>query len=83
MKHAVTSVSRGAFGGLTLAAFGGALVLGVLSILNATRECAFPGTLQCLFEEETYTQVARLQAFAAAGLALVGGGLALFRRRST
>lgn len=82
MKQAVTSVSRGLFSGLTLAAFGGALFLGVLSLLNATRECTYPGTLECLFEQETFTHVARLQAFAATGLALVGGGLAIFRRRS-
>lgn len=82
MKHAATTVHRGLLSGLALGAFGAALLLGGLSLINATRDCEFPGSLQCLFEEETYRSVARMQALAATGLALLGAGVAIFRRRA-
>ena len=44
-------------------------------------DCQYPGTEQCTFEQATGEGVARLQAFAALGCALVSGGLLLLYRR--
>jgi hypothetical protein len=82
MADAGTSLGRGAISGVMLGAGVSGVVLGVLSVMNATRACTFPGTLECTVELETYSHIARLQGFAAIGLILVAAGVFLFRFRA-
>ncbi|MFT3706147.1 MAG: hypothetical protein QM817_00640 [Archangium sp.] len=81
MADAGTSLGRGAIGGVMLGAGVSGLVLGALSVMNATRACTYPGTLECTVELETYGHIARLQAYAAIGLILIAAGVFLFRFR--
>lgn len=48
---------------------------------NARFECAAPDTEECHFEHQTHGELARLQSYAAVGLACVAGGLFLWSRR--
>ena len=81
MAHPLHSVLRAILGGLTLGALAAAIVFAAAAWNNSHRDCEFPGTEQCTFERSTALGVARLQAFAAIGCALIAGGLYLGYRR--
>lgn len=81
MAPPTNSVVRGIFGGLLLGAMGAALIFLDASWNNSHRDCSFPDTEQCNFELSTAAEVARMQALAAIGFALVSGGLYLVWRR--
>jgi hypothetical protein len=75
------SFARAALGGLAAGLLLAAMALGGLSLQRATQACEAPGTEECTFELQTAREIARLQALAALGCALLGGGLALTARR--
>ena len=81
MAPPLRSVLRATLGGLTLGLIAAALVFAVASWNNAHQDCEYPGTEQCTFERSTAQGVARLQAYAAVGCALLAGGLSLGSRR--
>lgn len=81
MAHPLRSVFRSILGGLTLGLLGAAVIFVISSWNNSHQDCEFPGTEQCTFELSTGEDVARLQAFAAIGCALISGGLSLAYRR--
>lgn len=65
-----------------LGLFGASLVFLWGCWRNANRECEFPNTEECTFELATAQEIARLQAFASIGCALMaGGGYLLLRRK--
>lgn len=64
-----------------LGLFGAALVFLWGAWGNSQKDCEFPGTEECLFEIATSQEIARLQAYAAIGCALISGGLYLSLRR--
>ena len=80
-RRPTNSIVRAIFGGLLLGALGAALIFVVASWNNSHSDCEFPDTEQCNFELSTADEVARMQAFAAIGFALVSGGLYLVWRR--
>jgi hypothetical protein len=84
MAHPLRSVSRAALGGLALGLGAAAIVLVSLAVLRLRVDCSALSTTECDFETEIARSIARLQAFAAVGCALVAGGLgvAIWRPRS-
>ena len=81
MAPPLRSVLRAVLGGLTLGSLAAAFVFAASSWNNSHQDCTYPGTEQCAFELATGEDVARLQAFAAIGCAIVGGGFFLAYRR--
>jgi hypothetical protein len=81
MAHPLRSVARAAVTGLA----GGLAVAAVALLLSAVRrlgvDCAALTPTECQFEEDLARGVARLQAFAALGCALVAAGLLVAVRR--
>ena len=81
MPQPPSSISKGLVWGVDIGLFGGALVLGGLGLQSASRTCEFPDTEECMWEMSMHADMARLQAYGAVGLALVGAGLFLVARR--
>ena len=81
MANSTNSILRGVFGGLLLGAMGAAAIFVAASWINSHRNCEFPGSEECNFELSTAEDVARMQAFAGIGFALVSGGLYLVWRK--
>lgn len=81
MAHPTRSVARAILGGLVLGSLGAALIFVISSWNSSHTVCEFPGTDECNLQEETDDEVARLQAFAGIGFALLSGGLFLALRR--
>jgi hypothetical protein len=71
------AVGLGLGAGLLLAA----VCLGVLALLQQVTCVDSPGSAECAFEQDLHAHIARVQALAALGCALVGGGLTLLTRR--
>ena len=81
MAHPVRSVWRAAVGGLALGLGVAALVLLAFAVRRLQVDCAGLSATECEFETQLARGIARLQAFAALGCALLGGGLGLAVRR--
>lgn len=81
MAHPLRSVSRAALGGLALGLGAAAFVLLTLAVLRLRVDCTTLSPTECGFETDLARGIARLQAFAALGCALVAIGLFLAVRR--
>jgi hypothetical protein len=77
MAHPLRSVSRAALGGLALGLCAAALLLLTLAVLRLRVDCSTLSPTECGFETDLARGIARLQAFAALGCALLAGGLGL------
>jgi hypothetical protein len=82
MANPLRSVGRAAVAGLALGLGCAAVALGVLAVLRLDVDCATLSPAECDFETGLSRGVARLQASAALGCALVAGGLLVALRRS-
>jgi len=73
-------MKRVVIGSFGVAMLGAAAYLGVTAISNVRINCEDGGHPECAFIEETAHEIARKQALAATGCALVGGGLLMWLR---
>ncbi len=81
MSRQVGGLGRSAFFGLFAGLVGSALLLTFFAWRSAHFECESPGTEECMFEETTHADIARLQSYASIGTALIAVGLFLMIRR--
>jgi drug/metabolite transporter (DMT)-like permease len=81
MALPMRSVARAAVGGLAMGLGVAALMLLVFAVRRLGVDCAALTPTECAFETELAHGLARLQAFAALGCALVAAGLFLALRR--
>ena len=75
------SVARAAGGGLAMGLAVAAVLLLVFAVRRLGVDCAALTPTECAFETELARGIARLQAFAALGCALVAAGLTVALRR--
>ena len=81
MAHPLRSVSRAALGGLALGLCARRSSSSPSPMLRLRVDCTTLSPTECGFETDLARGVARLQAFAALGCALVAAGLYLAIRR--
>lgn len=81
MSRQVGGLGRSALFGLFAGLVGSALLLSFFAWRSAHFECESPGSQECLFEEVTHADIARLQSYASIGTALIAAGLFLVIRR--
>lgn len=74
-------LGRAAVVGLFAGFVGAALVLGFSAYGNLGFVCEFPDTEECMLELTAHEGIARIQLYAALGMALVAAGLFLALRR--
>ncbi len=74
-------MSRAIFFGLFLGFTAAACFLSWQSWSNAHFECEAAGTEECVFEQQTHDELARLQSYSAVGLACLASGMFLLGRR--
>lgn len=77
-KRLLRSVGLGLVAALAIAA----VVLLVLAVLRLNVDCTGLGAEECNFEKALASGIARLQTFAALGMAILAGGIFLLLRRS-
>jgi len=82
MAHPSRSVIRAVLGGLVLGLLGASLIFLWGCWQNAHKTCEFPETEECTFEINTALEIARLQAYASIGCALLAAGGYLLVRRN-
>lgn len=77
-KRLLRSVGLGLVAAFAIAA----VVLLVLAVVRLNVDCTGMGAEECNFEKALASGIARLQTFAALGMAILAGGMFLFVRRS-